>query len=155
MKMIFLLWVQGQINVSEGPELTQFECMCSVAQSCPTVCHPMDCSLPESSVHGIFQARMLEWVAVFSSRVSSGPRYQTHISYISSFFKKEYKYKFLLLFSYSVVSNSLQPHGVQQHPSKSCHLCWRGCLSKGGSKVFSRTGRGVAEDCCSLITKAC
>ena len=33
-------------------------------QSCPTLCHPMDCSLPGSSVHGIFQARVLEWVAI-------------------------------------------------------------------------------------------
>ena len=35
-----------------------------VAQSCPTLCDPMDCSLPCSSVHGIFQARVLEWVAI-------------------------------------------------------------------------------------------
>ena len=38
-------------------------------QSCPTLCDPMDCSLPGSSVHGIFQARVLEWVAIaFSTR---------------------------------------------------------------------------------------
>ena len=36
------------------------------AQSCPIVCDPMDCSLPGSSVHGISQTRMLEWVAIFS-----------------------------------------------------------------------------------------
>ena len=36
-----------------------------VAQLCLTVCEPMDCSLPGSSVHGIFQARVLEWVAIF------------------------------------------------------------------------------------------
>ena len=41
-----------------------------VAQSCPTLCDPMDCSPPASSVHGIFQARVLEWVAVSSSRGS-------------------------------------------------------------------------------------
>ena len=35
-----------------------------VAQLCPTLCDPMDCSLPGSSVHGIFQARVLEWVAI-------------------------------------------------------------------------------------------
>ena len=35
-----------------------------VAQSCPTLCNPMDCSLPGSSIHGIFQARVLEWVAI-------------------------------------------------------------------------------------------
>ena len=33
-------------------------------QSCPTLCDPMDCSLPGSSIHGIFQARVLEWVAI-------------------------------------------------------------------------------------------
>ena len=36
-----------------------------VTQSCPTLCNPMDCSLPGSSVHGIFQARILEWVVIF------------------------------------------------------------------------------------------
>ena len=35
-----------------------------VAQLCPTLCNPMDCSLPGSSVRGIFQARVLEWVAI-------------------------------------------------------------------------------------------
>ena len=40
-----------------------------VAQSCLTLCDPMDCSLPGSSVHGIFQARVLEWVAISFSRI--------------------------------------------------------------------------------------
>ena len=39
-----------------------------VAQSCPTRCNPMDCSLPGSSVPGVFQARVLEWVAISFSR---------------------------------------------------------------------------------------
>ena len=43
-------------------------------------CDPMDCSPPGSSVHGIFQARILEWVAISSSRGSSCPRDQTHLS---------------------------------------------------------------------------
>ena len=42
-------------------------CACLVAQSYPTLCNPMDCSLPDSSVHGIFQARKLKWVATSSS----------------------------------------------------------------------------------------
>ena len=42
-------------------------CCCLVAQLYPTVCSPMDCSLPGSSVHGILQARMLGWVAIFPS----------------------------------------------------------------------------------------
>ena len=44
-----------------------------VTQSCLTLCDPMDCSLLGSSVHGIFQARILEWVAIFFSRGSSDP----------------------------------------------------------------------------------
>ena len=43
-----------------------------VAQSCPTLSDPMDCSLPGSSVHGIFQARVLEWGAIAFSEVVSG-----------------------------------------------------------------------------------
>ena len=42
-----------------------------VAQSCPTLSDPMDCSLPGSSIHGIFQARVLEWVAIAFSDTSS------------------------------------------------------------------------------------
>ena len=41
-----------------------------VAQSCPTLCGPMDCSLPGSSVHGIFQARVLDWVAIAFSEAN-------------------------------------------------------------------------------------
>ena len=52
---------------------------CLVAQSCPTLCNPMNCSLPSSSVHGIFQARILEWGAISFSRGSSRPRDRTHI----------------------------------------------------------------------------
>ena len=56
--------------------------LCSIAHSCPTLCDPMDCSLPGSSVHGILQARILERVAIFSSRGSSQPRDQTCISLV-------------------------------------------------------------------------
>ena len=52
-------------------------------QLCPNLCDPMDCSLPGSSVHGILQAGILKWVAVPSSRGSSRPGDQTHISYVS------------------------------------------------------------------------
>ena len=54
-----------------------------VTQSCPALCDAMDCSLPGSSVHGIFQARILEWVAIWFSKGSSWPRVQTHISHIA------------------------------------------------------------------------
>ena len=51
-----------------------------VTQSCPTLCNPMDCSPPGSSDHGIFQARILEWVAMPTSRGSCRPRDQTWVS---------------------------------------------------------------------------
>ena len=53
-----------------------------VAQSCPTLCDPMDCSLPGFSVHGIFQATVLEWVAISFSKGSSRPRDWTQVSHI-------------------------------------------------------------------------
>ena len=56
---------------------------CSVPQLCPALCEPMDCSPPGSSVHGIFQPRILEWVAISYSTGSSWLRYQTHVSCIS------------------------------------------------------------------------
>ena len=54
-----------------------------VTQSCPTLCDPMNCSLPGSSLHGIFQARVLEWVAIAFSRGSSRPRDRTRVSCIA------------------------------------------------------------------------
>ena len=56
-----------------------YSCVC-VSQSCPTLCNPMDCSPAGSSVHGILQARKLEWVAIPFSRGSSQPRGQTWVS---------------------------------------------------------------------------
>ena len=53
-----------------------------VTQSCPTLCDPMDCSSPGSSVHGILQARILEWVAISFFQGSSRPRDRTLISCI-------------------------------------------------------------------------
>ena len=52
-----------------------------VAQSCPTLCDPTDCSLPSFSVHGIFQTRVPEWLAFFFSRGCSRPRDQTQVSH--------------------------------------------------------------------------
>ena len=50
---------------------------------CPTLCNPMDSSLPGSTIHGIFQARILEWAAISFSRGSSQPRYGTCVSCIA------------------------------------------------------------------------
>ena len=60
-----------------------FESESEVAQSCPTLCDPVDCSPPGSSAHGILQARILEWVAISFSRGSSRPRDRTQVFHIA------------------------------------------------------------------------
>ena len=71
----------GKLNESKtSHRLTGRRCGArAVSQSCPTLCDPMDCSPPGSSVHGLLQARTLEWVAMPSSRGSSRPRDRTHV----------------------------------------------------------------------------
>ena len=56
---------------------------CEVTQLCLTLCDPIGSSLPGSSLHGILQARILEWVAISFSRGSSQPRDQTQVSCIA------------------------------------------------------------------------
>ena len=73
-----------------------------VAQSCPTLCGPMDCNPPGSSVHGILQSRILEWVAIPFSRGSSQPRDQTRVSCIAGRFfepprKPGYTYTYMCI----------------------------------------------------------
>ena len=60
--------------------------LCLVTKSCLTLCNPMDCSPPGSSVHGISQIRILAWVAMSSSRGSSQPRDRTQVSRIAGRF---------------------------------------------------------------------
>ena len=73
--VILLISLSGQSGYTHT-------CLCahSVARLCPTFGDPMNCSPPGSSIHGIFQARILEWVSISFSRESSRPRDQTHIS---------------------------------------------------------------------------
>ena len=68
---------------SDSKESTCNEGVSEVAQSCPTLCDPMDCSLPGFSVRGIFQTRVLEWVAISFSRGSSWPRDWIQVSRIA------------------------------------------------------------------------
>ena len=65
------------INVLYNLKVLALVRLSEVTQSCLTLCDPMNCSLPGSLVHGIFQARILEWVTICFSRVSSQPRDQT------------------------------------------------------------------------------
>ena len=63
-------------------EMAIYSSCCLVAKLYLTVCDPKDCSLPVSSVHEIFQARILKWGAISFSRRSSKLRDQIHISYV-------------------------------------------------------------------------
>ena len=69
------------LEVEEG-KLKLYAIESEIAQLCPTLCDPVDCSLPGSSVNGIFQARVLEWVAIAFPRGSSPPRDRTQVSRI-------------------------------------------------------------------------
>ena len=69
-----------------SPEILQRSEWVKVAESSLVLCDPMDCNLPGSSVHGILQASVLEWVAIFFSRRSSWPRDQTQVSCIAGRF---------------------------------------------------------------------
>ena len=75
-----------------------------VAQSCLTLCDPMDCSPPGSSVHGISQARILEWVVLPFIRGPSQCRDQTQVSHIADGF-------------FYHLSHQGSPHSVQPFPS--------------------------------------
>ena len=72
---LFLLFSNGRIHIWSRKVL--------VVQLCPTFCDLMDCRSPGSSVNGIFQARILEWVVISYSRESSWPRDWTRVSCVS------------------------------------------------------------------------
>ena len=74
-------WFSTAWAIREAP-MGRLKAKAKVAQSCPILCDPMDCSPPGSSLHGIFQLRILEWVAISFSRGSSQPRDLTWASCI-------------------------------------------------------------------------
>lgn len=79
-------------------------------QLCPTLCDPMNCNLPGSSAHGIFQARMLEWVAISLSRGSSEPRDWTQVSCTTGRFFSDWSYQGCIQLNvYSTFSLSVYP----------------------------------------------
>ena len=77
--LMYILEVTHKITLYIGYGYGEVEVL--VAQSCLTLCRPMDCSLLGAFVHGILQARILKWVAISSSRGSSRLRDRTHVSW--------------------------------------------------------------------------
>ena len=84
-----------------------------IAQSYPTLCDPVDCSPPGSSVHGILQARILEWAAIRFSRGSSPPGDQTWVSCIAGRF-----------FTFWATREALKASNSRSIPSHSCLLTY-------------------------------
>ena len=96
-------------------------CVCVlVAQSCLTLCDPMDCSLLGSSLHGIIQAGILEWVAISFSRGSSWLRDQTQVSCIAG--------RSFTVWCKPIIGNQINPWQQRQTFNFLCHLttlsCW-------------------------------
>ena len=91
-KHLLISWLQSPSAVIY-PRLQQLIAwplgiLCSVTKLCPTLCDPMDYNPPGSFVLGVLQARILEWVAISSSRGSSQPRDQTCVSWVSCIGRK-------------------------------------------------------------------
>ena len=81
---VWCVWYEYVVYISVCVCVCVCVCECGVpALSWLTLCYPTDCSLPGSSVHILFQARTLDWVAIFYSRGSCQPRDRTNISFVS------------------------------------------------------------------------
>ena len=97
-----------------------------VAQSCPTLCDPVDCSPPGSSVHGILQARILEWVAISFSRGSSQPRDRTWASHIvgrllTIWATREASYTEVLFIKFLLCGLLITHFGIRYNYNISCY----------------------------------
>ena len=144
-------------------KIVLYAVLCLVAQSCPTLCDPMDCSPPGSSGHGILQARVLDWVVIPFSRRSSWPRDQTQVSITGRFFTiwvtrkahlcyKQYIYIYIYIYFFFFFGRSQAfmtfpvPHLVSGRmwvsPVRSQHVL-------GEYSLLSRTCQRVSSrDCC-------
>ena len=127
-------------------------------QLCPTLGNPMDYSLPGSSVHGIFQARILEWVAISYPRESSQPRYQTHISCVSIIGRQIIYHwaQSLWLCGSQQTVKKLQETGIPDHPTCLLRNLYAGqeatVTTERGTSNWFQIGKGVRQGC---ILSAC
>ena len=112
---------------------------CLVAQSCPTLSNPRDCSPPHSSIHGILQARTLEWVTISSSKGSSWPRDGTHVSYVFCIDRR-------ILYHWASLEALLTCTPVSSLPSPPEHSLHRGRSSPHSqSRLQGWTGPGTQQ----------
>ena len=100
-----------------------------VPQSCRTLCNPMDCSPPGYSVHGIFQAGMLEWVAISFSRGSSPPRDRTWVSCFADGFFTNWATREAQN-TKSAIKNSPAIITYKNMMSSHKHVAWKNCANE-------------------------
>ena len=113
-----------------------------IAQSCPTVWDPQDCSPPGSSVHGILQARTLDWVAIPLSSGPSQPRHQTQVFCIAGRFftvraTREAQID-IYLYLYSKMEKAMAPN--------SSTLAWKIPWTEEPGRLQSMGSLGVGHD---------
>ena len=103
-----------------------------VTQSCPTLCNPVDCSPPGSTVHGILQARILEWVTISFSRGSSWPRDRTQVPHIGG--RHFYLWATIMIYMYVYI----RIYMILYNPHYSTS-CWLLNLNNSSSIIYFHT----------------
>ena len=134
LKVSFICVVQ---ILSYQIHIYMFVCVC--AQSCLTLCDSMNCSLPGSTVHGVFQAKILEWAANSYSRGSSQPKDWTHVSCVSCTGRQ------------TLVARVVKNMPAMQE-TRIRSLGWEGFLKKGMATHSSILACGIpwAEEPCGV-----
>ena len=115
-----------------------FWCECSVAQSYLTLHSPIKCSLPGLSVHGILQARILEWVVMPSFRGSSRPRDRTHIPYVSC---TAGRFSTTSTTSFPQLPNCREVCGGREHEQEVIQVVGAPCSRGGAGLILSSNTR--------------
>ena len=119
--------------------------LCLVTKSCPTLCDPRDCSLPGHSVHGILQARILEWAAMPSSRGSSQSMDRTQVSCITGKLFTGWTSR-ETLFVYADLNSNLEVLLCKDMPKGKNHKIQDIELGQGIEMRFSRDARNWGEE---------
>ena len=144
--------MEDLIFLEHSRETLQLEgksvCVCEVPQSRPTLCNPMDYWLPGSSVHGILQAKIQEWVAISFSRGSSGPRDQTRVFCIASCsFTSEPPGKF------ETISGFRNDYGM--HSINNCIYLFLNCIYLFLAVLDLRCDQGLLSSCAAQTPHCC
>ena len=137
---------EKQSQKNPAPWFQTILCVCvSVTQLCSTLCDPMDCNPPGSSVHGILQARILEWVAIPFSRGSSWPRDHTIL----------HSYKVIKTVWYCHRTRNIDQWNRTENPEINSHSCSQSTIDKGGKNIQWRKDNLFNKWCWENWIAAC